>query len=267
MEWLDSHLHLDMLLDHCPQAADWLQRHSCHAVSWAFAPGTIATVAALADSLDTQAAVLAAVNRAEFPCWHLCGVHPRNIPPDLTPEAVAPLLQRRLGAARCIGIGEIGLETGSALEEEILRAQLELARQAGFSHLRLGIHSPRANKPARTQQTLALLADYPDLAWRLVVDHCTPDTIGDILAAGFWAGVTLGPAKSTLADVVRIAAAFPRHIERIMVNTDSGRELHRDVVAATTAPDLTPELRRCLLGGNARRFFGLEHRRCGGNGA
>jgi len=117
-------------------------------------------------------------------CFLLAGVHPRNIPPDLRPEAVRDLVLPRLDHSLCVGVGEIGLETGSPREEEIFAAHLELGLEVAQRGKVFGVHTPRGGKKDRIAQVRQILGGYPGLAERTVVDHCAPETAGNVLAGG-----------------------------------------------------------------------------------
>jgi predicted metal-dependent TIM-barrel fold hydrolase len=71
------------------------------------------------------------------------------------------------------------------------------------------------------QQILDLLKPYAAYKERMVIDHCTPEIIGEVLTAGFYAGVTLSPVKASAEDVKEIVSNYENYLSRIMLNTDS----------------------------------------------
>ncbi len=251
---IDSHVHLDLILHDHPDRIQWLDDRECRVVSWAFFSG-LRTTADLADALDRKARTIGELSRNRLTCRYLAGVHPRSIPSGLRPEQIPALLTPYLDDPLCLGIGEIGLETGAASEEEVFIAQLELGRSLENSTKVIGVHTPRSNKVAMTEKTLQILGGFSDLAPRLVVDHTTVDTIADVLDAGFWAGVTLSPAKTSWDEMKRIAAAHADQIHRIMCNTDSGSEFYEDVVQYRASGDLPEEIRAKLFHDNAAQFY------------
>ncbi len=103
------------------------------------------------------------LNNQGLSCYYLAGVHPRCITPDLRPHHIQDLLLRYLEDPMCLCIGEIGLETGSAIEENIFSAQLQLQDAVTDMAGKFGIHTPRGNKGARTERTLALLSSFPGI--------------------------------------------------------------------------------------------------------
>ena len=253
---IDSHVHLDLIVRHHPNRIRWLIDNNCCVVSWAYFEG-VQSVAHLKECIEAKARCIQEQSAAGLGCHFLAGVHPRSIPPDLKPEQIEGLLSPYLQDPLCLGIGEIGLETGHGLEKEVLIAQLELGRHLTQHGAVVGVHTPRSNKPAITQTTLDLLNGFSDLASTLVVDHCTVDTIGAVLDAGFWAGVTLSPVKTSWDALKQIAAGETNRVDRIMVNTDSGRDFFDDVVRCRRNDDLPESVRECLFGHTASLFFSL----------
>ncbi|BBO81440.1 hypothetical protein DSCO28_20060 [Desulfosarcina ovata subsp. sediminis] len=253
---LDSHVHLDLLARHRPQRIEWLKANRCAVVSWAYFEN-VQSVDHFAECLAAKAACIHTHAAAGLACYYLSGVHPRSIPPDLKPEQIDALLEESLADPLCLGIGEIGLETGDAREKEILIAQLEIGRRMTAHGKAIGVHTPRANKAAITAITLAMLADFGDLCQRLVIDHCTADTIKSVLDAGFWSGVTLSPVKTAWTEMKQILANEPARIGRIMGNTDSGSTFFEDVVQARNNEEISESLREKLFFSNALRFYSL----------
>lgn len=250
---LDSHMHLD-IVRHChPGRIEWLREQRCAVVSWAFCPH-VCGVSDLKRYLDLQADTIQTINSAGLPCRFLAGIHPRNIPDDLDPSGCADFLRPFLAHPLCLGIGEIGLETGEARETDFFIAQLETARAEG-PDLRTGVHTPRKRKPEITRMILDVLDGFPGLHGRLVVDHCTPDTIGGVLDRGWTAGVTLSPEKSSLADLRAILKSRPESASRIMCNTDSGADFHEDLIISAKSAVFAPKVHNALFFGSASDFF------------
>jgi len=252
---IDSHVHLDLIHKAHPQRIQWLCAHDCAVISWAFGQ-QIGSVRDLRACLDRQRETVHHIHRqAGLACYFLAGIHPRNIPPDLSPEGVARLLAPALEDSLCLGIGEIGLERAFKQEQEILCAQLELARSLKGRHLCIGVHTPRGNKAAVTFRTLEILGDYKDLKKQVVVDHCTPETLGTVLDAGYAAGITLSPAKSTLADLTEMVTSHATALHRMMCNTDSGSRFHEDLIRAAGSGRLTEKVKAAVFHDTAAAFF------------
>jgi predicted metal-dependent TIM-barrel fold hydrolase len=254
---IDSHVHLRLLYKFNPERIEWLSSRGCSVISWAFG-GKIDSVSDLKRYLETRRSVFASLRNQGLSCHHLCGIHPRKIPPDLQPEAVAGLLAPFLEDAWCVGMGEIGLETGSARELEILSAQLEFGLSLGRDNIRFGIHTPRQRKEAVTRQLFEALAPFETaLAPVTVIDHCTDEIIGEVLSRGYHAGISLSSNKSSENDLVRMMARFGPQSDRIMCNTDSSRQFFEDLVLAARNAKLDPRVAENLFFSTAARFFNI----------
>ena len=255
---IDSHVHLDQLSDREPESPAWFVRHGCTTISWAFAPA-ITSVGELGAYLQRKARLMETFHSlSRRGCFFMTGIHPRSIPKDLVVEKIPQLLLGFLDHPLCLGMGEIGLESGSGREVDIFTAQLELASALKNPFLRIGVHTPRKNKTPITLQTLSILDRYPDLSARLVVDHCDPEILPFVLERGLVAGVTLSPAKTSLAALIGMLAAHPQAERSIMCNTDSCDALYEDLLVAAGCAEFTDQVRAGLFCRNAARFFGLK---------
>lgn len=255
-EITDSHVHLDLIARNHPDKIQWLKKNRCGVVSWAYL-GRADSVSALKAGLGAHAHCIRQHASEGLTCHYLTGIHPRSIPPDLTSEQIRTILEAGLNDPLCRGIGEIGLETGDNREQEVLVTQLELAVTLLKPGQIIGIHTPRSNKPSITKTTLAILDGFQDMCASIVVDHCTMETIGPVLDAGFRAGVTLSPAKTSWDELKRIVARHGDQTGRIMCNTDSGSEFYDDVVRFSRNEDLPETIRERLFHLNAARFYSL----------
>jgi predicted metal-dependent TIM-barrel fold hydrolase len=254
---IDSHVHLDMIERYHPDRIQWLKENGCSVFSWSYFEG-VKSVAELEGCLQAKSQCMQKHSAAGLVCYYLVGVHPRSIPPDLKPEQVGSLLKPYLEDPLCRGVGEIGLETGDAREQEVFIAQLELGRNLINIEKIIGVHTPRSNKRPVTETTLEILSRLADLSSSLVVDHCTVETIGAVLNAGLWAGVTLSPAKTSWEDMGCIVSTCSDRIDRIMCNTDSGSDFYEDVVQFSRSDKLTETIRENLFYRNAARFFKIH---------
>lgn len=255
---IDSHVHLDILHQRLGPMVNGFREHHCTVISWAYSTA-IHTTMDLKFYLNHQARTIAALHEQNpWGCFFLAGIHPRNIPPDLEPQKVAGLLTPYLSHPLCLGLGEIGLETGAQREKEIFQAQLELARSLLVSSVRVGVHTPRGNKKALTATILAILDHYQELHPVTVVDHCNAETLAEVLDRGLWAGVTLSPPKTAVQALPDLVAGHPQALSRLMCNTDSMEEFYPDLMAATQTPLLRASTRQQITQINAAQFWGLE---------
>ena len=254
---IDSHVHLQLLYKYNPERIPWLIGHNCCVISWAFG-GDIGSVSDLKQYYDTRRSVFEELRRRGLDCYHLCGIHPRKIPPDLRPEKVADLLAPFLEVPECLGVGEVGLETGSSREQEILCAQVEFGLSLERPDIRFGIHTPRKQKEIVTGQLLGVLAPYQvSLAPVAVIDHCAPKTIGEVLSRGYHAGISLSRNKSSGDELVEMMGLFGSESHRIMCNTDSGQEFFEDFINASRDGRIEKKVAGNIFCGTASRFFGI----------
>ena len=253
---IDSHVHLDLIVHHHPDKMKWLKENDCSVVSWSYF-ADVDSVSHLTECLTSKAHCINSNFVQGVECYYLAGIHPRSIPPDLTPEHVEPLLRPFLDDPLCRGVGEIGLETGNSREQEIFIAQLELGRIMSDDKKIVGVHTPRSNKQYITGLTLRILDKYLELSSSLVIDHCTIDTIDPVLHAGYWAGVTLSPPKTAWDELKRIVSRHQKHLDRIMCNTDSGSMFFEDAVIYSRTDDMDQTNRAKIFHDNAARFFSI----------
>ena len=257
IRFADSHCHLDITLLCDAQGIPWIRNVACLPVSWGYS-GKIGTVDDLRIYFSKQSQAISRLNHNGLRCYYLCGIHPRDIPGDLKPMMVSDILVPYLDDPFCLGIGEIGLETGSNREKEILAAHLDMAGEVVGRNKVFGLHTPRRDKAKITGELLEMLDKYLIYREHIVVDHCTSETITSVLEKGFWAGVTMNPEKCRLADLVSIVEHHKDSTDRIMLNTDSSITMYRDLheLSGNKAIDETVRLR--LLRQNALRFYHLE---------
>ena len=180
----------------------------------------------------------------------------------LAREALA-MIPEFLARENVLGIGEIGLNKNTRNEMRILE---EHVRLAGDHDQLILVHTPHLeDKWKGTRLILDVLrADARIKPERVIIDHVEEHTIGMVLDAGFWAGITLYPeSKCTPAravDMYETAGA-----ERIWMNCacDWGQS---DPLAV---PKAMMEMRRRGFGekeieglvfGNPAKFLGQSGR-------
>lgn len=187
------------------------------------------------------------------------GVHPRCVPDqglDLAYEAV----DRLLASKAAVALGEVGLETATAEEKEVLAAQLKLAIARKATVV---VHTPRGDKERVLGELLPVLERSKVDPATVVIDHLTPDLVGRVRERGFNAGLTVQPGKMTPEGVLAVVRA---HGARgVLVDSDAAH-VSADVLAV-------PRVARCLemagvpaseialvTGGNAAAIFGVALR-------
>jgi predicted metal-dependent TIM-barrel fold hydrolase len=154
---------------------------------------------------------------------------------------VIKMIPEFLDCPNVLGIGEIGLNKNTPNEATIFQEHMQLAVEHDQQVL---IHTPHLeDKHQGTRMILDMLADHSSIPRsRILVDHVEEHTIGPVLDAGYWAGMTLYPvSKCTPARAVDMIERYGA--ERLCVNSagDWGPS------KPTAVPDLILEMRRRKL--------------------
>jgi uncharacterized protein len=258
--FIDSHLHLDHMEEDNPKRIDWLKAKGCVAVSWALSI-KLESLQDLKRYLKAQADLIQKLNNNGLPCYFLTGIHPRNILAQIKVHDVESILAPFWDNPYCLGLGEIGLETGHSKEKVIFAEQLALASKLRGKGIKIGIHTPRNNKVEITFEILRILNSYPGLEEITVIDHCSSENIGYVLKAGYWAGVTLSPVKASFQDLEKIIERYPDKLHKIMCNTDSGTSFNDDLYRLLNLRKeglFSKKNIRCLTWDNALNFYSLK---------
>ncbi len=258
--FIDSHIHLDHLEEDNPRWIEWLKKNGCVAVSWALSI-KLESLQDLKHYLKAQADLIQKLNKNGLPCYFLTGIHPRNILTQMKVHDVENILAPFWENPYCLGLGEIGLETGHSKEKIVFAQQLALASKLKGKGIRIGIHTPRNNKVEITFEILRILNSYPGLEEITVIDHCTIENIGYVLKAGYWAGITLSPAKASFQDLEKIIERYPDKLHKIMCNTDSGTSFYDDLyrlLKVSEEGSFSEKNIQSLTWDNAFQFFNLK---------
>ena len=125
-------------------------------------------------------------------CW-LC-INPKEYEDVGLAKEVLSFIPEFLDRPNVLGIGEIGLNKNSRNELEVLEMHIDLA--ARHDQLIL-VHTPHLeDKLKGTRLTLDALRNNPRIRpERVIIDHVEEHTVGMVLDAGFWAGMTLYPGS------------------------------------------------------------------------
>ena len=134
----------------------------------------------------------------------------------LAAEVIA-LIPEFLNRPNVLGIGEIGLNKNSRNELKVMEMQVDLA--ARHDQLIL-VHTPHLeDKLKGTRLILDVLKNDKRIRpGHVIIDHVEEHTVGLVLDAGHWAGMTLYPeTKCTPARAIDILETYGN--ERIWVNS------------------------------------------------
>lgn len=254
MKIVDAHLHLDFINDKI--ILNYMRQNLAAAVSWAYCEPRPQTFADLARYFAKQQSFAQNCTAQGLPCFRLAGVHPRNIPAEetATQAKINALLETQLG--QIYGIGEMGLETGTAEEEDVLAMQLDFARR---HNLKACVHTPRKNKPERLTPTLKLIGQSGLKPANVLVDHLnTPSMVQTVVSLGYYAGITISPAKSNFNDVLEILSQTPDNPGQIMLNSDLVSPKLTDYEMFVESVKRLPREYEAVGAQNALNFFNIK---------
>lgn len=131
------------------------------------------------------------------------GVHPAGIPEDW--PRVIERLPEFLQAGDVVAVGEIGMNQDSALERDVFRAQLEVARDTGLPVI---VHTPKHNREYIVGRMLEIAARVGILPHKLIIDHANVDIIGQINDFGAIPGLTIREQNLTPRALVENLDSF-----------------------------------------------------------
>jgi uncharacterized protein len=173
-------------------------------------------------------------------------LHPSRIPWHGVDDLLHRL-PRYFDDPRVVALGELGLQEGTAREEDIFSRQLVLAAQLRRPAI---VHTPARDKLMLTRRVLALVRASPLPADRVLIDHVSEETFPLVRGVGCWAGLTLQPEG---IEPEAAAALISRHgAERLVLTSDIG-EGATDLLALPKAAEalrkagLSDELSRRVL--------------------
>ncbi|PJZ84215.1 TatD family hydrolase [Leptospira harrisiae] len=156
---------------------------------------------------------------SQFGIKHYCtiGLNSREANNEHLAEEVMEILPLFAYKEGVVGIGEIGFDDQTVLEEKYYRLQLELAKKA---KLPVQIHTPHRDKKRGTERSMSIAIEHGlDPSW-VVVDHNNEETVKSVLDQGFWAAFTIYPfTKMGNERMVSVVEKYGP--ERIMINSSA----------------------------------------------
>jgi predicted metal-dependent TIM-barrel fold hydrolase len=154
---------------------------------------------------------------ARFGIKHFCtvGINPKEARNPAAMPAVK-MMGEYLRRENVVAIGEIGLDLNTPAEEEVLRAQLEIAEK---NKMPVVIHSPHTNKPKGVERICRIVEDMKVTRERIVIDHNTEETIEMSRAVGTWCGHTIYPTKLSPERAVAILQKYGT--DRMLINSSA----------------------------------------------
>lgn len=189
-------------------------------------------------------------------CW-LC-INPKESEDVKLAEEVLGIIPQFLQRPNVLGIGEIGLNKNSKNELKILEAHIELAARHEQMIL---VHTPHLEDKLKGTRLIidALKNNSRINPGRVIIDHVEEHTVGLVLEAGFWAGMTLYPeTKCTSSRAIDIVETFGN--ERIWMNSACDWGVSVPLAVPYTAVEMRarghgPEAIEKLIYGNPGDFL------------
>lgn len=154
---------------------------------------------------------------SQFGIKHYCtiGLNSREANTELLAEQVMEILPMFICKEGVVGVGEIGFDDQTALEEKYYRLQLILAKEAS---LPVQIHTPHRDKKKGTKLSMDIALEHGLDPYMVIVDHNNEETVKEVLDKGFWAAFTIYPfTKMGNERMVEIIKQYGT--ERIMINS------------------------------------------------
>ncbi|WP_266367620.1 TatD family hydrolase [Tellurirhabdus rosea] len=154
---------------------------------------------------------------SQFGIRHYCtiGLNSKESNNEALAEQVMEILPLFLYKEGVVGVGEIGFDDQTALEEKYYRAQLDLAKEAG---LPVQVHTPHRDKKRGTTRSMDIALEQGLDPKMVIIDHNNEETVREVLDRGFWAAFTIYPfTKMGNERMVEIVKQYGT--DRIMVNS------------------------------------------------
>lgn len=129
---------------------------------------------------------------SQFGIKHYCtiGLNSREANNEALAEEVMEILPLFLQKEGVVGVGEIGFDDQTALEEKYYRAQLELAKEMG---LPVQVHTPHRDKKKGTERSMSIALEHGLDPKMVIIDHNNEETVKSVLDQGFYAAFTIYP--------------------------------------------------------------------------
>ncbi len=153
----------------------------------------------------------------QFGIRHYCtiGLNSKEANNEALAEGVMDILPRFALKEGVVGIGEIGYDEQSELEDRYFRAQLELAKELSLPVM---VHTPHRDKIRGTQRSMDVVEEHGIDPGMVVIDHNNEETVQEVLDRGYWAGFSIYPStKMGNARMVELLAHYGG--ERIIVDS------------------------------------------------
>ncbi len=163
------------------------------------------------------------------------GLHPRCVTPNILNEELK-VVRKYLREADVVG--EVGIEDpASDAEVTAFRKQIEWAKELGMPVI---VHTPRRGKEAAVKAVASVLRDAGYVGDHVVIDHLTPEPafVEVVNSLNTYMGVTIQPGKGSVADVIDVIESHTDLVDRVLINSDAGRDPSDVLAVVNTYEDL-----------------------------
>jgi uncharacterized protein len=153
----------------------------------------------------------------QFGIAHFCTIalNPKEANDERLAGEVLAMVPRWLEKDGVVGVGEIGYDDMTELEEKAFAAQLEMAKERKLPAL---VHTPHRDKKRGTERSLALVREVGIPEELVLIDHNNEETLPLVRATGCWAGHSIYPdTKMTEERMVALLQQYGT--ERMIVNS------------------------------------------------
>lgn len=200
---------------------------------------------------------------ATFGIHHLCtmALNPREANDPRVNEAVLEVLPRYLAKNGVVGVGEVGLDDQTPVEEDFFARQVQLAIEFDLPVL---VHTPHRDKLRGFTRSVDIVRESGIPMERVLLDHGNEETIKLTRELGCWSGFSLYP--HTKMSPERMVAILREHgSERMIVNSAADWGVSDPLMVPRTAKLMEQEgfgadAINTLVWENPLAFFGQSGR-------
>lgn len=156
---------------------------------------------------------------SQFGIKHYCtiGLNSKEANNEALAEQVMELLPLYVVKEGVVGVGEIGYDDQTELEDRYFRQQLELAKEV---NLPVQVHTPHRDKRKGTTRSMDVVIEHGLDPSTVVIDHNNEETVEEVLDRGFYAAFTIYPhTKMGNERMVEVVKKYGS--ERIIVDSSA----------------------------------------------
>lgn len=154
---------------------------------------------------------------SQFGIKHYCtiGLNSKEANNEPLAEQVMELLPLYLCKEGVVGVGEIGFDDQTPIEEKYFHQQLELAKEL---NLPVQIHTPHRDKKAGTSRSMDVVEEHGIDPSMVIVDHNNEETVKEVLDRGYWTAFTIYP-HTKMGNVRMVEVLKQYGPERIIIDS------------------------------------------------